>query len=308
MDSDSARPTETSESAEKSRRALLKIAAAGVGGAAVAIAAGSSPASAANGNSIIIGQDNTGTSATELDTTGTLSGAQVLFQSGNTYTADSSDFNAALAGWASATGQSNVGVYAYSEVSGGASLGIESFGGAVDVRFNSFSTSAPTSGSHQFGDILAADDGLWICIAGGSPGTWRRIAGTGSAGAFNAINPHRVYNSLHSTKLTSGTTRTVSVANGINASGAVDVANLVPAGATAIAVNITITSTTGSGYLTLFPGGAARPTAGAITWFGSGQTLANGIQLAISSSRTVSIYCGGGGSTQVLLDVNGYYL
>ena len=146
-----------------------------------------------------------------------------------------------------------------------------------------------------------------MCIASGTPGTFVRLAGTNSAGAFTAISPHRVYDSRHSSALGGGTTRTISVANGINASGSVDAANLVPAGAKAIAVNVTVTGTTGAGYLTLYPAGASQPTASAINWGSSGQTIANGIQLAISSARDVSIFCAGG-STQVVLDVNGYYL
>jgi len=192
---------------------------------------------------------------------------------------------------------------------GGNAINVPGVTGSVALRLTATGwATKPATGTYALGDVVSAADGLWLCIVAGSPGTWRKLGGPAAAGAFHAITPHRVYDSRHSSVLTGGHIRTVSVANGINSGGSVDAANLVPAGATAIAVNVTITSTVGGGSITVYPTGATQPLASSINWYASGQTLANGIQVAISASRQVNLFCSGTHSTNVILDVSGYYL
>jgi len=149
--------------------------------------------------------------------------------------------------------------------------------------------------------------GTWVCVSSGNPGVWRKIAGHATAGAFHAISPQRVFDSRHTTKLTNGQTRDILVANGIDAAGTAVVLDLVPVGATAIALNLTVTATTGSGHLVVWPQGQPQPLSSAISWFATGQSIANGFTAAISSSRSISVSCGGG-STHFFIDVAGYYL
>jgi hypothetical protein len=294
-----------------SRRRLLKLAAVGLGGAGLAVTTGVQPAEAAHqAEDLGIGltNGNAGTASTFLNTTGAIAGAQVAFQSGNTYSGPGSSYDAALSGWAGVSGTSNVGVYAFAEKAGGAALAAWGRSGSIALRLRAtdFAT-APTSNTYQLGDVVSAVDGLWLCVEAGTPGTWRKLAGPATAGAFHAITPHRVYDSRHSSKLHNGDSRTITIANGINASGAVDAANLVPAGATAISVNVTVTQTEGGGNVTVYPAGVALPLASTANWFATGQTLANSVQVKISAGRQVIVHCSGT-ATHVVLDVGGYYL
>jgi hypothetical protein len=294
-----------------SRRRLLKLAAAGLGGAGLAVTTGVQPAEAAHqAEDIGIGLTNVnaGTTSTLLNTTAAIGGAQVVFQSGNTYSGPGSSHDAALSGWAAGGGTSTVGMYAFAEKAGGAALVAWGRSGSVALRLvASDYVTKPASNTYQVGDVVSAADGLWLCVVAGTPGTWRKLAGPATAGAFHAITPHRVYDSRHSSKLHNGDSRTVSVANGINASGAVDATDLVPAGATAISVNVTVAQTQGAGYVTVYPQGAALPVASTTNWFAGGQTLANCVQVKIGAARQVVVHCAGT-ATHVVLDVGGYYL
>jgi hypothetical protein len=153
---------------------------------------------------------------------------------------------------------------------------------------------------------------LWLCVDAGTPGKWRKIVGRGTAGAFHAITPARVYDSRQALPspgiLNSGQNRTISVkdSRAING-GAVVENNTVPAGATAVAANITVVGTVGTGYLAINPGGDTAVNASTINWFGGGQILANGVGLTLNSNRELTIVCAGGGKTHFIVDITGYY-
>jgi hypothetical protein len=89
--------------------------------------------------------------------------------------------------------------------------------------------------------------------------------------------------------------------------GAVTVPNLVPAGATGIADNLTIVGTVRSGFLAVDPGTSTAVTSSAINWFAPGLVLANASVVALDANRQVTVIAGGGGSTDFILDVVGYY-
>ncbi|MGZ4673019.1 MAG: hypothetical protein ACXV8K_10205, partial [Ilumatobacteraceae bacterium] len=129
---------------------------------------------------------------------------------------------------------------------------------------------------------------------------------------FIPIDPKRVYDSRVIDPigpLGGSATRVISVANGYTVSTAtVDLPDVVPVGAKAIAYNLTITKTVGSGFLAVAPGDATALGASSINWFTSGMTLANGLVVKLDSNRQVKVFCGGGGSTQFIIDVLGYYL
>lgn len=83
----------------------------------------------------------------------------------------------------------------------------------------------------------------------------------------------------------------------------------VPAGASAVLLNVTITSTVNGGFLTLFKAGTARPLVSHINWSSAGQTLANNATVAVSAASAISIYCGGSEApqTDVVIDLLGYF-
>jgi len=84
------------------------------------------------------------------------------------------------------------------------------------------------------------------------------------------------------------------------------VSPLPASGFSAIAANVTVTQPTGSGYITVYPNYlSTAPTASTLD-FSAGQTVAN---LAVSSIQDtgVKLLNGSGGSSQLILDVFGYY-
>jgi hypothetical protein len=132
--------------------------------------------------------------------------------------------------------------------------------------------------------------------------------------AFYPINPARVYDSRlaayapNNGVMAPNTNRVISVKDGRDGAGAVIAANVVPVGATAVAMNVTIASPTGPNFLSVVPGDAASFTASTINWPG-GFDAANGATVKLDASRQLKVFCGDqSGSTHVIIDVTGYYI
>ncbi len=80
----------------------------------------------------------------------------------------------------------------------------------------------------------------------------------------------------------------------------------VPAsGAAAAILNVTVTNTTASGFLTVWPTGAAFPLASNLNWV-AGQTVPNRVIVPVGTGGKVSIF-NSAGSTDVVVDVSGYF-
>jgi hypothetical protein len=70
---------------------------------------------------------------------------------------------------------------------------------------------------------------------------------------------------------------------------------------------VTVVETQGSGFLTINPGGNVDIAAAAINWSASNLILNNGVILTLNGARELTVVCGGGGATQFVIDVTGYY-
>lgn len=82
----------------------------------------------------------------------------------------------------------------------------------------------------------------------------------------------------------------------------------IPAGATAVAMNVTVTSATSSGFLTIWPGQTTSPPTTSALNFRGGQTRANNGIFRLAADGTLSIYAGlPSGSTDVVVDAIGYF-
>ncbi len=79
----------------------------------------------------------------------------------------------------------------------------------------------------------------------------------------------------------------------------------VPADATAVVLNVTVTKPTSSGYLTVHPGTVA-PRASNLN-FRSGQTVAQHVTATVGSDGKVQILNGSPGTTHVVVDLSGWY-
>jgi hypothetical protein len=78
-----------------------------------------------------------------------------------------------------------------------------------------------------------------------------------------------------------------------------------PAGATAVALNVTVTNPTASSYLSVYPGSGSRPTASNLN-FTAGQTIPNLVLVPLGPGNTVTFY-NNAGTVNVIADLVGYY-
>ena len=130
---------------------------------------------------------------------------------------------------------------------------------------------------------------------------------------FVAVAPCRVADTRKGGgALTSGTARSfyVSGSFGFAPQGGTSGGCGIPLGAPAVAVNVTTTGSSAAGYLTGYAAGTS-PAATNFTSYRAGQNVtANPIlSLADPSSQTAQLTVkAGGGSTQVIIDVTGYYV
>ena len=124
------------------------------------------------------------------------------------------------------------------------------------------------------------------------------------AGAFFPISPMRVYDSrVSGGRIYSGQERLVSVRTQLGTG-----TTVVPQGARAVALNVTLDATQATGWLSVRPQGTSFDGTSSINWFTSNEIIANGVTSKLGGDREVRVRCGGGGSTHFLLDVVGYYI
>jgi hypothetical protein len=327
-------PTEATPDADHSRRTLMRRLVGAAAGAAAAAVVLDRPALAATGAMQYGATNNSGIDTTVLranvEDGRTLSvinfspgGYAMAGEAETVYgghgteyainmTSDQTGINLNTVGnGVQASSTDGFGVTAYSQ------RGIGLFvSGASTMRLDPRNAPPPAQSTiHYNGEIVVDQYGdLWSCVATGTPGQWRKLSGSSTAGAFHAIAPKRVYDSRAAQPaigiLAGGTSRTVSVADARDiATGAVTTAGIVPVGATAITCNVTVVDTVGAGFLTVNPGGSTVVESAAINWSATGQVLNNGIVARLDDQRRLTVTAGGGAgvSTNVVIDVTGFY-
>ncbi|MGI8456539.1 MAG: hypothetical protein ACR2LI_00280 [Propionibacteriaceae bacterium] len=78
-------------------------------------------------------------------------------------------------------------------------------------------------------------------------------------------------------------------------------------GVSAVVFNVTATNVTAtSGYVSIYPAGTSRPATSSIN-VAKGRTTANSATVKLGSAGSVTIYNSQGGSTDVIVDVSGFY-
>ncbi len=230
---------------------------------------------------------------------------------GEIRTGNSSVGSVAVRATNQSTGAGSIGVQA-AATTGTAGLGGSFAGSLAPLRLvPATTTGAPHTGTHSAGELFVdASGALYYCRTGGTPGTWVNLVAT--TPVLHFVTPTRVYDSRQPQPspgaLASGHSRTIRVADGRAISGGgVTVLNLVPSGATGIAYNLTIVNTVGGGFLAVNPGTTTAATSSAINWAASGSVGANASVVAIDANRQITVTAGGGGTTDFIVDVVGYY-
>ncbi|HET7467626.1 MAG TPA: fibronectin type III domain-containing protein [Candidatus Dormibacteraeota bacterium] len=115
-------------------------------------------------------------------------------------------------------------------------------------------------------------------------------------GAYVPLVPARILDTRSSSPLGPGQTLNVTITGhgGVPASGVI-----------AVVLNTTVTGTTAASSLTVWPAGVPRPTTSNLNWT-AGKTVPNLVVVALGTGGQVSIF-NPSGSTQVVLDVEGYF-
>jgi RHS repeat-associated protein/uncharacterized repeat protein (TIGR01451 family) len=117
--------------------------------------------------------------------------------------------------------------------------------------------------------------------------------------SFYTVPPCRVFDTRQGTPLSAGVIRPFQVTGRCN----------IPASAKAVSANLTIVQPQGSGFLTVYPGDAQLPPTSNLS-FTTGQVRANNsvLLLAGDASGTINTFLAvDRGTTNLLLDVNGYF-
>jgi hypothetical protein len=128
-------------------------------------------------------------------------------------------------------------------------------------------------------------------------------APNGSAGGEVALPPARITDTRPGSGLPNAG-RTLGPATSLNVQ--VTGAGGVPAsGVSGVILNVTVTNTTGPGWLVAWPTGATMPLASNLDWT-AGTTIPNRVFVPIGSGGQVSVY-NANGSTDVIIDVSGYF-
>jgi hypothetical protein len=78
-----------------------------------------------------------------------------------------------------------------------------------------------------------------------------------------------------------------------------------PAGATAVTMNVTATHPTSTSYVSVYPGGTARPGASNLNVV-AGQTIPNHVSVALGAGNRVTLY-NASGTIDLVADLAGYY-
>ena len=133
-----------------------------------------------------------------------------------------------------------------------------------------------------------------------APGTAMVTVGpVGSYTDFYTVTPCRQLDTRSTVALAPGATLFVPLAGASCG---------IPATATAVSINVAVTQPTAMGFLTIYPADRTRPLVSNIN-FGAGQTRANNaiVPLAIDGSAAVKVFNGSGGTSHVIIDVNGYF-
>jgi hypothetical protein len=126
---------------------------------------------------------------------------------------------------------------------------------------------------------------------------------TGTGAGFTALEPMRVLDSRpapetvgsYATPWGAGTDREVTVAG----------VGTVPADAEAVVLNATVTGTSAESFLTVYPTGAARPTASNLNWK-AGTTIPNAVTVKVGTDGKVNVF-NNAGTANVIVDVVGWF-
>jgi streptogramin lyase len=164
-------------------------------------------------------------------------------------------------------------------------------------------TEFPTASGDDLAAVICAgpDGAMWFTEPGNNK--IGRITTGPVAAQFYSVTPCRVAD----TRNANGPYGGPALAANANRSFVIASQCGIPATATAVSFNLTITQPTGLGDLRLFPGGAPLPLVSTLNWK-PGQTRANNAIVSLGSSGAIGVHVDqASGSVHFIIDVTGYF-
>ena len=176
------------------------------------------------------------------------------------------------------------------------------WGDGTSGTYSASSTATKTSSTHTYpkvGTYTITDTAN--LVDGSTVSTTTSFTTAGSD--YTAIDPTR----LVDTRSGTGATKAKVAPNDYIAVKVAGVGSI-PSGVTAVALNLTVTDTTGGGYLYAAADSAVGMNVGGSTLnYGKGQTIANSAIVPVGSDGEIDIYNGGTKAADVIADVFGYF-
>jgi alpha-tubulin suppressor-like RCC1 family protein len=124
-----------------------------------------------------------------------------------------------------------------------------------------------------------------------------------TSGAFGSLAPERLLDTSNGTGVTQPGPVAPKGTLGFQVAGT----SGVPAGVSAVVLNVTVTGSQTAGFITAYGSGTSRPLASNVNFVG-GPPVANLVIAPVGTNGRVSLYNGSAGSTDLAADVMGYYL
>ena len=148
---------------------------------------------------------------------------------------------------------------------------------------------------HGVTRVIAVTAMLCLGVVVAAPATFVHAAPPG-ASAYVPVSPHRILDTRiglgFPQRVGAGQTFTLTLTN-------------VPAGSSAVVLNLTIDAPSDAGFVTVFPTGVARPLASSMNADAPGVTIANLVTVPIGTGGTVDVFSQM--QTDLVADVQGYY-
>jgi hypothetical protein len=207
--------------------------------------------------------------------------------------------------WGRTTDAAGIGVHGESL----AGIGVQATGALAPLRLGGNAGDPTTSNvPHTEGEVYFSNDSnsMWICVADGTPGTWRKVGGKTTAGSLHVLpTPVRVYDSRPGfapdigpkSLLTGGVARAVDLKANLSE---------VPAGATAALVSLIAADSAAAGYMAIFRNGIPWPGTSNVNWNHAGDQTSVTTITALDANAIAAVYANV--ATDVIIDVLAYYL
>ena len=197
-------------------------------------------------------------------------------------------------------------------------IGIVGAGGAAQLRLvpptDPGAVGAPTAGAHEIGEVfLDAEAGVYVCVASGTPGSWRAIGSTGpggtSAGGYILLDaPTRGFDSRDGRSPVDPAAGAKGPFPSGGAPRVIDlsVAGGLPREAVGALINVTLTETVNTGFVTVYSASVRnRPNASTVNWSTSNENIANTTVTAVQDGR-LKVFAAN--PCHVIIDVIGFQL